>query len=76
MEAYIFDSDGTLSDVKHRRHFVENGNNNWDKFFSKISEDAPIVPLVEFVKTLIHVKEKEIIFVTGRPEFTRKETIG
>ena len=26
----VFDVDGTLLDIEHRRHFVSNGNSDWE----------------------------------------------
>ena len=37
----IFDLDGTLADIRHRRPLVENGNNNWDEFFKQCVNDIP-----------------------------------
>jgi len=75
MEAIIFDIDGTLSDATHRRHLVENGNNQWDAFFKAIPDDPPIVPIVDLARSLIRFGEKAILFATGRPERTRKDTL-
>src|SRR6185369_1763321 len=37
--AIICDLDGTLCDVKHRQHFVKEGNKNWPAFFNGIKDD-------------------------------------
>lgn len=37
----IFDLDGTLADIRHRRHFVENGAKDWDAFFDACDKDVP-----------------------------------
>jgi len=75
LEAIIFDIDGTLSDVEHRRHFVENGNNQWESFFRAIPEDEPIGPIVELARLLIRSNEKAVLLVTGRPERTRNDSV-
>ena len=74
MEAILFDIDGTLSDVKHRRHFVEKEKHDWNSFFSEIPNDKSIKPLVDLARILIKHDEKAILLVTGRPEKTRSIT--
>jgi len=49
--AILFDIDGTLSNVSHRRDFVENGNQDWEVFFVVIPEDEPNEPVVELART-------------------------
>jgi hypothetical protein len=77
-DAIIFDIDGTLSDVTHRRHHVTNGNRDWDAFFGAMGDD----PVVEDVAWLFHrINESsddgfDIFIFTGRPEKYREVTIG
>lgn len=39
----IFDLDGTLANIDHRRHFVENGAKDWDAFFAACDKDLPTI---------------------------------
>jgi len=41
MDTIIFDVDGTLTDVSHRRHYVTGGNTDWGKFFDEMVNDPP-----------------------------------
>jgi len=75
VEAVIFDIDGTLADLTHRLHLVENGKRQWDLFFKRIPNDTPIKPIVDLASTLIRSNEKAILFITGRPERTRIDTV-
>ena len=40
MKTVIFDLDGILADIVHRRHFVSNNENNWSEFNDRMSEDV------------------------------------
>ena len=41
---YIFDLDGTLALIKHRRHFVEGTTKDWRAFFAACVDDVPDMP--------------------------------
>lgn len=49
----VFDIDGTLADLSHRRHHVESRPKNWDAFFEDISEDKPNAPL-RWLHSILH----------------------
>ena len=71
----IFDLDGTLADINHRLHYIKESPKNWEQFFSHIPFDTPIDHIAE----LLHMYNKstyDVVFVTGRPERTRKNTIA
>lgn len=38
---YIFDLDGTLADVEHRRHHVEGYTKRWREFYAACVDDKP-----------------------------------
>lgn len=42
MTLVVFDLDGTLADVEHRRHHVTGGNRRWDLFYAASGEDPPV----------------------------------
>ncbi len=74
LDSIIFDIDGTLANISHRLHFVNNGKKNWEAFFKGIPHDEPIPELIELVIDLMSSAQKPILFATGRPESTRTDT--
>ena len=46
IKTIIVDIDGTLADLSHRRHHVENGKRNWSAFFAELSNDKPVESVV------------------------------
>jgi len=76
LDTIVFDLDGTLANITHRLHFIKNDAKDWDGFFKAIPQDQPISELVDLAVTLLTLNEKQIVFVTGRPERTRKDTIS
>jgi len=48
----LFDVDGTLMDIEHRRHFVSNGNKDWDSFRSHTEFDTPVEHVFAMAKML------------------------
>lgn len=71
MKAVIFDIDGTLADVAHRRHHIVDGR-NWDAFFAAMGDD----PCVESIQWLAHklYSHVPLIICSGRPEKYRAIT--
>jgi phosphoglycolate phosphatase-like HAD superfamily hydrolase len=70
---YIFDLDGTLADIKHRRHFVENGKKDWDAFFKACVDDKPNYPIIKICRGLRFAGFK-VLIVSGRNESVRRQT--
>ena len=71
--AFIFDIDGVLADASHRVHFIKQDPPDWDSFFKDIDKYMPIKAGVDMVYFLYRFGK--ILFVTGRQEKHRKETI-
>ena len=42
LDVILFDLDGTLCDVKHRRQYVATNPRNWDAWNAGIINDKPI----------------------------------
>lgn len=63
----IFDIDGTLADVEHRRHFVTTKPKNWRAFSQAMVNDEPIWPTVHIFGALINQGHR-IILASGREE--------
>lgn len=74
--AVVFDLDGTLADDRARAHFVEvehGRERDWTSYFDAVETDAPIAATIE----VLHALRRDgvrIVFLTGRPEFTRRKT--
>jgi FMN phosphatase YigB (HAD superfamily) len=72
MDYIICDLDGTLADIRHREHHAQGQRKNWKKFFEGIPEDAVAEVVADILRH--YVKTHHIVFVSGRPEHTRKNT--
>lgn len=71
----IFDLDGTICDVAHRRQFVATKPRNWDAWNKGLVNDTPI-PAVKFVyQALRHQYESDLIIVSGRSDDYKEQTI-
>jgi hypothetical protein len=74
--AVIWDLDGTLSDDRARAHFVEVEHGkarDWKSYFDAIGGDPPIAASLEVLRAL-HAAGNRVVFLTGRPEHTRRTT--
>jgi predicted kinase len=80
MDAIIFDIDGTLADVEHRRQHLSGAKPAWGKFFDEMKNDPPLADvcmLAELLGTHYHVVETKTIklfLFSGRPETHREDT--
>tara|TARA_R110000744_G_scaffold375946_1_gene489821 strand:- start:400 stop:912 length:513 start_codon:yes stop_codon:yes gene_type:complete len=70
----IFDVDGTLADINHRRHFVEKKPKDWDSFYAGMVGDSPIKPVVMMAQLLKSAGHR-IIIATGRPRHYNNVTL-
>lgn len=71
---YVFDLDGTLADVGHRRHFVNCAKPDWQLFFKSCVEDTPIPSVVAALKAHVAAGHRVEIW-SGRSDEVRAETI-
>ena len=69
----VFDVDGTLADIEHRRHWVMNKPKNWNAFFAVQHEDPPHEEIVWLAKRL-NDSDTHIIICSGRSAEFRKVT--
>ena len=74
IECYLFDIDGTLSDVSHRLHFIASKPKNWNAFFAASADDKAIAHIRDLARHL--TKVSTVVFVTGRSDAVRAETEG
>jgi len=69
----IFDLDGTLCDISHRRPLVEGKNKDWDEFYKQCVKDSPKHEVIKMFKLLQSDMHTMVIF-SGRSDVVRKET--
>ncbi|GAC1443807.1 MAG: hypothetical protein NVS3B26_06610 [Mycobacteriales bacterium] len=70
----VFDVDGVLADVRHRLHHLQSRPRDWDAFFRAAVDDPPLTDGVALC--LESSKECEVVYVTGRPEHCRRDTVA
>ena len=73
MSIVIFDLDGTLALISHRRHFVENGNRDWDGFFGACDKDEPNWPVIDVYHAMRDAGHHVLIW-SGRSDAVRDKT--
>ena len=69
----VFDLDGTLADVEHRRHHVTGQNRRWDRFFEACVDDAPMAAVI----MAFHAHQRagaRIEIWSGRSDAVRPQT--
>ena len=88
MADYIFDIDGTLADATHRLPLIRDSaffvakrpqlipGPDWETFMSQdmVNKDTAISHTWTLLE-MLHVKGHRIIFITGRNESTRTDTL-
>ncbi|MFI9024425.1 hypothetical protein [Streptomyces sp. NPDC053560] len=69
----VFDLDNTLAGTAHRQHFLERRPRDWEGFFAAAPDDPPLPEGIALV--LENAAECEIVYLTGRPEKCRADTL-
>ncbi len=69
----LCDIDGTLADISHRLHYVQQDPKDWDGFFEACDSDVVRCDVAEMVDYHL-LNNVEIIYVSGRPESCRNAT--
>lgn len=72
---FVFDLDGTLADLTHRLHHINDLNGkarNWDDFFDACEQDAPILWTIGLLNMLRY--EGGILVLSGRSAKVRAKT--
>lgn len=72
---YIFDLDGTLALIEHRRHYVEcpREQQDWKAFYAACAEDLPNLPVIETLRALADAGADVWVF-SGRSDEVREQT--
>lgn len=71
---YIFDLDGTLALIEHRRHLVEGETKDWRAFFAACVDDEPNTPVIRTLQAL-RQSGAEIWIWSGRSDEVRAQTV-
>jgi phosphoglycolate phosphatase-like HAD superfamily hydrolase len=71
MAFYVFDLDGTLADLTHRKPLI--ARKDWRGFFAAVGEDRPIDPVIGVLRDL-HGAGNKIEIWSGRSDECRAET--
>ncbi|MEM9421146.1 MAG: hypothetical protein AAF986_01350 [Pseudomonadota bacterium] len=66
----IFDLDGTLADIEHRRHMISDGKKDWPGFFRACVDDAPIIPVLNTYSMFKHAGHRVEIW-SGRSDIVQ-----
>lgn len=74
MITVLFDIDGTLAQIDHRRPLLEGERPDWKSFNKHMGDDTPNRPIVELYQTLWDSGRYQLILVSGRGEEHRKIT--
>jgi hypothetical protein len=69
----VFDLDGVVADVSHRRHLID-GKRDWSAFFAAAADDAPLAPGLELARAA-QEEGLGIVYLSGRPERLRQITL-
>lgn len=70
----LFDIDGTLALIDHRRPLLDGAPPDWKSFNALMGDDTPNHPIVELYKTLWDSGKYQLILVSGRGEEHREIT--
>lgn len=74
MKIAVFDVDGVLADVEHRRHHISDGRHDWAAFFAAAGSDPALAPGV----AMVHRAQDDghlVLYLSGRPEQLRVTTL-
>lgn len=71
----IFDLDGTLCDIEHRRHLVTKPRSDWKEFYKACVDDKPKRAVLQLLHSLL--RDGQVIEIwSGREESVREETLS
>jgi hypothetical protein len=70
---YIFDLDGTLADIAHRRHHVMGDNHDWPAFYAECDKDTPNWPVLFTLDALS--RHADVWIWSGRSDEVRDKTL-
>jgi len=71
----IFDLDGTLALIEHRRYLVAGKNQNWDEFYLACANDEPNKPVIDLCN-MLYEAGYTIRILSGRGNIAFAKTLG
>lgn len=71
---YIFDLDGTLALIEHRRHYVRGLKKDWRSFFAACVHDEPNLPVIRTLQALRR-SGAECWIWSGRSDECKPQTV-
>ena len=74
MSTFVFDVDGTLMDINHRRKYVEGDKKDFKKFFEYMPFDTPRPEIFDLAHRCSLSVADDVIVVSGRNERHRTIT--
>jgi hypothetical protein len=72
---YIFDLDGTLALIEHRRHIIEDpsrDDSKWRRFYAACDRDEPNEPVIRVMESLRRFAD--VLIFSGRSDEVRDKT--
>lgn len=72
----VFDLDGTLANIEHRRHLVVGGRKDLGPFFEACYADTPNEPVVKLFQTLYLSRKHHLEIWSGRSASVRTKTMN
>jgi uncharacterized HAD superfamily protein len=72
---FVFDLDGTICNVSHRRQYVATKPRNWDAWNKGLTNDVPVVAVQKVFQALRNDQEVDLIIVSGRSDDYKEQTI-
>jgi predicted kinase len=85
MKAIIFDIDGTLADISHRLHYIQDGRKDYKGFYEACVDDKLKTDVAELYNIIMTAQQAEdhwlaatfhVFICTGRPEDYRQPTLN
>lgn len=73
-QSVIFDMDGTLADIAHRRHYVATKPKNWRAFNAALAEDKPNIHVIQLAR-MFKASGWTVLVCSGREDVYRAETV-
>lgn len=76
----ICDIDGTIADVRHRLHYIQNPDGtkkakpDWDAFHAACVDDTPFLDVMQVASTLYQTGSA-LYFLSGRNDVVREQTV-
>jgi len=75
MTICVFDIDGSLANIEHRRHLVQCDNPDWPSFNYSMFLDTPNDAVIDLYKAIQATKKYDMAIFTGRSSEFRDVTI-